>query len=102
MTVLEALGILENAILECKQRRINTPEVKEALDLLEPHILPPSLISQFRHEALAPPTPSFFPKSPHEALPPPSQKPFGHDSQQQVLQATFPGIRDAVRILLRR
>jgi hypothetical protein len=34
MTVLEALAILEAAVLECKKRDINTPEVKEALDFL--------------------------------------------------------------------
>jgi len=27
MTVLEALAILESAVLECKKRDINTPEV---------------------------------------------------------------------------
>ena len=32
MTALEALGILEAAVLECKKRDINTPEVKNALD----------------------------------------------------------------------
>jgi hypothetical protein len=36
MTVLEALAILEAATLECKKRNVNTPELKEALDLLEP------------------------------------------------------------------
>ena len=35
MTLLEALTILEAAILECKKIDINTPEVKNALDLLE-------------------------------------------------------------------
>jgi len=35
MTLLEALTILEAGILECKKRDINTPEVKNALDLLE-------------------------------------------------------------------
>ena len=38
MTVLKALAILEDAVLECKKRDINTPEVTEALDFLEPHI----------------------------------------------------------------
>jgi hypothetical protein len=36
MTALEALAILEAAVLECKKRDINTPEVGNALDLLEP------------------------------------------------------------------
>src|SRR4030095_3014743 len=40
MTVLEALAILEAATLECKNREINTPEGREALDFLEPHIRP--------------------------------------------------------------
>jgi hypothetical protein len=37
MTVLEALAILESAVLECKKRDVNTPEVGAALDLLEPY-----------------------------------------------------------------
>jgi hypothetical protein len=36
MTALQALAILEAAVLECKKRNINTPEVREALDLLGP------------------------------------------------------------------
>jgi len=40
MTVLEALAILEAAILECKKRNVNTPEVKSALELLEPYVRP--------------------------------------------------------------
>jgi hypothetical protein len=38
MIVLETLAILEAAVLECKKRDINRPEVKKALDFLEPHI----------------------------------------------------------------
>lgn len=44
MMVLEARTLkwikraLESATLKCKQRDINTPEVKGTLDLLEPHI----------------------------------------------------------------
>ena len=49
MTALEALAILEAAVFECNTRGISTPEVKEALDLLEPHIWPEWLIPQFRH-----------------------------------------------------
>jgi hypothetical protein len=49
MTVLEALAILEAAVLEYKKRGINTPEVKEALDLLEPYVRPEWVIPQFRH-----------------------------------------------------
>jgi hypothetical protein len=36
VTILEALAILEAAVLECKKRDINTPDVKTALDFLEP------------------------------------------------------------------
>ena len=50
MTVEHALAILEAATLECKKRDINTPEVREALDFLEPYIQPPWLIPQYRHE----------------------------------------------------
>jgi hypothetical protein len=49
MTVLKALAILEDAVLECRQRNVNTPEVTEALDFLEPHIRPTWLIPQYRH-----------------------------------------------------
>ena len=52
MTILQALAILEAAVLESKKRDINTPEVREALDLLEPHIWPKWLVPQFRHHAL--------------------------------------------------
>jgi len=34
--VLEALKILEDATLDSKKRDIDTPEVREALDLLDP------------------------------------------------------------------
>ena len=52
MTVLEALAILEAAVLECKKRNINTPEIGEALDLLERYVWPKWLIPQFRDHAL--------------------------------------------------
>jgi hypothetical protein len=74
MTALEALAILEAAVLECKKWDINTPEMREALNLLEPHIQPEWLIQQFRH--------------------PPLKHREGNDvdreGQQQVLRATFP------------
>jgi hypothetical protein len=41
MTVLEALIVLESAALESKKREINTPEVRQALQRLEPYIQPP-------------------------------------------------------------
>jgi hypothetical protein len=85
MTVLQALAILEAAVLECKKRDIDTPEVTAALDLLEPYIRPEWLIPQFRHnlERVA---------QPHVDV--------AREGQQQVLRATFPGIRDCVRVLL--
>src|SRR5262245_27257985 len=83
MTVLEALAILEAAVLECKTRDINTPEVKQALDLLERYIYPKWLIPQFRHSV--------------ENEEQPLEK---REGQQQVLRATFPGIRNCIRELL--
>ena len=49
MTILEALAILESATLDCKKREVNTPELRTALDFLEPHVQPAWLIPQFRH-----------------------------------------------------
>ena len=84
MTVLEALAILEAAVLECKNRNVNTPEVKAALDSLERYVWPKWLILQFRHHALNDWTD-------HRV---------DQEAQQDVLLATFPGIRDSVRELL--
>src|SRR5262250_1259320 len=84
MTVLEALNILEAAVPECKKRDINTPEVKNAVDLLEPYIWPKWIIPQFRHSALEHNGDSYAQR----------------EGQQQVLRATFPGIRNCVRELL--
>jgi hypothetical protein len=84
MTVLEALAILEAGVLECKKRDIDTPEMREALDFLEPHIYPKWLIPQYRDHALD-----------HDRT-----HEYGLEGQQQVLRATFPGIRDCVRVLL--
>jgi hypothetical protein len=84
MTVLEALAILESATLECKQRDIDTPEVREALTLLEPHIQPEWLIPQFRYHVQR----------------------YGQqhwwelEDQQQVLCAIFPRIRESVKELI--
>ena len=83
MTVLEALLILESAVLECKKREVDTPELRAALDFLEPHIQPAWLIPQFRHSV--------------ENEEQPLEK---REGQQQVLRVTFPGIRNSVRELL--
>ena len=83
MTVSEALAILESATLECQKRDINTPEVMEALNLLEPHIQPPWLIPQFRYH---------LDRDPSVEV--------NKEIQKPALRATFPGIRDAVRELI--
>jgi hypothetical protein len=84
LTVLGALAILETAVLECKKRNVNTPEVSEALDSLERYIQPEWLIPQFRDHALKERT--------NNAL--------DREGQQQMLRATFPGIRKSVCVLL--
>jgi hypothetical protein len=84
MTVLEALAVLEAATVECKQRDINTPEVRDALDLLEPHIKPEWLIPQFRQHALKDRTDNHVER----------------EGQQQVLRPSFDGIRDGVKELV--
>jgi hypothetical protein len=83
----EALAILESATVECKKRDINTPEVRDALDLLEPHIRPEWLIPQFRY---------------HLDRDPSVEVEVDKESQQQVLRATFPGIRKSVKDLLEK
>ena len=83
MTVSEALAILESATVECKKRDIDTPEVMEALDLLEPHIRPEWLIPQFRY---------YLNRDPSVEA--------DKEAQQHVLRATFPGIRNSVKELI--
>jgi hypothetical protein len=83
MIDLEALAILETAVLECKKRKIDTPEVREALYLLEPHIHPAWLVPQYRH-----------------ALDGHGDRGYDREGQQQVLRPTFEGIRDSVRELI--
>ena len=83
MTALKALAILEAAVLECKKRNINTLEVRDALNFLEPHTQPPWLILQYRN-----------------ALDSDWTTDVGREGQQQVLRATFPGIRSSVKELL--
>ena len=48
MRMLEALRILEDATLECKVRNIDMPEVKAALDLLDPYCRPTWFVKMFR------------------------------------------------------
>ena len=84
VTALLALAILEAAVLECKKRDVDTPEVKAALDFLEPYVRPQWLIPQYRDHVLD-----------HART-----NEVDLEGQQQVLRATFPGIRDGVRELL--
>src|SRR5262245_52338184 len=82
MTVLEALAILEAAVLECKKREVDTPELRAALDFLEPHIQPAWLIPKFRLN---------LGEQAHE---------YAAREGQQVFRATFPRYRDSVRELI--
>lgn len=84
MTVLEALAILEAATLECKKREVDTPKLRAALDFLEPHIQPAWLIPQFRHNLDGEQEREYC----------------AREGQQQVFRATFPGIRNSVRVLI--
>ena len=83
MRVLEALKILEAATGDCKTRDIDTPEVREALDVLAPYCRPEWRITGFR-ESL---------KRSEEFGP-------GGESQQQTLRVYFGGIHSCVRALL--
>ena len=73
MTVLEALAILEAATRECKQRNINTPEIREALDSLDRYVWPKWLVPQFRLVA-------------SDGY---GQSDVDREDQQQMLRATF-------------
>ena len=86
MTILEALAILEAAVLECKKREVDTPELRAALDLLEPYIQPAWLIPQFRH--------NLHGEEEHDYS--------TREGQQQLFRVTFPGIRSSVRELVGR
>lgn len=83
MRVLEALRILEAATLNCKTCRIDTPEVNQALDVLEPHCRPEWRVEGFRH-----------------SLEPHGDSGNDREGQQQVLRVYFAGIHGSVRKLL--
>jgi hypothetical protein len=82
MTILDALAILEAAILECKQKDIYTPEVREALDCLQPRIRPEWLIPQFRY---------------HAQLNDKNEVDVDKEAQQHALRRIFPRIRESVK-----
>ena len=75
MTVLDALVILEAATLECKQRDIYSPEVREALNFLQPRIRLEWLIPEFRY---------------HAQLNETNEVDLDKEAQQQALRAIFP------------
>src|SRR5678815_5707480 len=82
MTVLDALSILEAAILECKQRDIYKPELNEALNFLQPRIRPEWLIPQFRY---------------HAQLNKKNELDLDIEAQQHALRRIFPRIRESVK-----
>ena len=82
MTVLDALAILEAATLERKQRDIYTPEVREAIDFLQPRIRPEWLISHFRY---------------HAQLNEKNEIDLNREAQQRTLRAIFPRIRESAK-----
>ena len=84
MRVLEALRILEVATVECKLRSIDTPEVREALDLLDPYCRSTWYVGEFRSH-LVPCRESVGPSL---------------EGQQQNLRVNFGGIYRNVRRLL--
>ena len=84
MRVLEALKILEDATLDSKKRDIDTPEVRQALDLLDPLCKPTWHVAGFRAEL-----------RPHAG-----QQPHELEGQQQILRVYFTGIYTCVRDML--
>ena len=84
MTALIALAILQAATLECRQRDIYTPELRQALDFLQPRIRPEWLIPQFRY---------------HAQLNGRNEIDVDKEAQQQALRAIFSLIRESVKDL---
>jgi hypothetical protein len=82
--LLEALKILEAATLDSKKRDIDTPEVRQALDLLDPVCMPKWRVAGFRDQPM-----------PHAG-----QLPHELEGHQQVLRVYFGGIYTCVRQLL--
>ena len=80
MRVLEALQILEAATVECKLRSIDTPEVREALDLVAPICQPMWYVEGFRNHLDS--LEEFGPSA---------------EGQQQNLRVNFTGIHRLVR-----
>ena len=89
MRILQALRILEDATLECKLRPIDTAEVREALDLLEPYCTP-WLVRAFRN--------NLKPSETDDVLLIGATR----EGQQQQLRVAFSGIHANLRWLLKR
>jgi hypothetical protein len=85
MTVPIALAILQAAIVECKQRDIYTPELKAALDFLQPRMRPEWLIPQFRY---------------HAQVNDKNEVDLDKEVQHQVLRTIFLLIRESVKGLI--
>ena len=85
MTVPIALAILQAAIVECKQRDIYTPELKAALEFLQPRIRPEWLIPQFGY---------------HAQVNDKNEVDLDKEVQQQVLRTIFRLIRESVKGLI--
>ena len=83
MRVLEALKILEEAVLDSKKRDIDTPEVREALNLLEPCCTSWQVVGFGNHLRSRA-----------------GQSDAVLEGQQQVLRVCFGGIYRSVRALL--
>jgi hypothetical protein len=81
--VLEALKILEDATLDCKNREIDTPDVRQALDALDPYCMPKWRVSGFRDHLRS------HGQEEHEL-----------EGQQQILRTYFGGIYGNVRRML--
>jgi len=81
--VLEALRILQEATVYCKKRNIDTPEVREALDLLNRYCIHKWRIAGFRHNLRSD-----------------GQRNEELEGQQQVLRVYFSGIYGDIRGLL--
>jgi hypothetical protein len=80
--ILEALKILEGATLDGKTRDVDTPEIRTALEVLQPYCRPPWRIDGFRDHL-----------QPHDKGP-------EREGQQQVLRVYFAGIYDNIKGLL--
>ena len=83
MRVLEALKTLEEAVLDCKLRSIDTPELHAALDAVEPYVSPAWSVQNFRLNVTSS-----------------GGDLWSHEGQQQNLRVNFGGIYRAIRTLL--